>query len=99
MFYTEKNSYKKTSLSDLQGAWENFRELLLGMHPFEDSNRVLFHVNEAMSWEIVRDLNEMKNIHLLVKNILKKTGHYESLSVEMDDIALCLEEAILEYGN
>jgi hypothetical protein len=37
-FYTEQTSYEKTSLSDLQGALENFKHILLYLHPFPGSD-------------------------------------------------------------
>ena len=99
MFYTEENGYTKTSLSDLQGAWENFRETLLSVHPFENSERILFHTNEAMSWEVVRDLIKMKNLHLLISNIIVKTECHDDLAMCLDAIGTCLDEAVEEYGN
>lgn len=97
MFYTEEAGYTKTSLSDLQGAWENFRETLLSMHPFENSDMIIFHTNEAMSWEVVRDLKKMKNLHLRIGNIILKTGCHDDLAICMDDIKTCLDEAFEEY--
>lgn len=68
-FYEEPDGYEKTSLSDLQGAWENLRSAVLEYHPFPESGWLLFHINEGMSWESVRDLNRMKTALLLVRNI------------------------------
>lgn len=99
MFYTEEPKYIKTSLSDLQGAWENFKETLLSIHPFEDSDRIIFHTYEAMSWEVVRDLQKMKKIHLLISNIVQKTEGHDALVSYLEEIRICLEEALAEYGN
>ena len=98
-FYTEQSGYVKTSLSDLQGAWENFKSVLLEQHPFEGSERVIFHTQEAMSWEIVRDLHKMKDLYLLIKNIISKSSCSEKFQEELDDILICLGEAIGEYGK
>jgi hypothetical protein len=68
-FYEEPGGYEKTALSDLQGAWENLRSAVLENHPFPESERLLFHINEGMSWESVRDLDRMKEALLLVRNI------------------------------
>jgi hypothetical protein len=53
-FFIEPLVYEKTALSDLQGAWENLRQDLIGHAGFEGWDTMLFHVNEAMSWETVR---------------------------------------------
>ncbi len=71
-FYTEPTGYIKTILSDLQGAWECFREAIIKSAIFEekDIQRLIFHVDEAMSWENVRDLDGMKKSLLLIRNIV-----------------------------
>ncbi len=69
IFYQEEHSYSKTALSDLQGAWSNLREEVVNNHPFEHSGRLLFHIDEAMSWESVNNLKHMGDIILLVHNI------------------------------
>jgi len=60
-FYTEPTGYEKMSLSDLQGAWGNLRHKVVEAHPFLEWKRILFHIDEAMSWESVRNLEQMKN--------------------------------------
>ncbi len=50
-FNEEPEGYEKTTLSDLQEAWENLRSAVLEYHPFPESDRLLFHINEGMSWE------------------------------------------------
>ena len=52
-FYTEPTYYMKTALSDLQGAWQNLRDAVVEAHPFAESGRLLFHIDEGMSWENV----------------------------------------------
>ena len=68
-FYTEPPGYEKTALSDLQGAWENLRSEVVEAGPFPEWERLLFHIDEAMSWESVRNLEQMKNTLLLIQNI------------------------------
>ncbi len=48
-FYEESAHYEKTILSDLQGAWGNLRQAVVENHPFPESDRLLFHIDEAMS--------------------------------------------------
>lgn len=98
-FYTEQSGYEKTSLSELQGAWDNFKCNLLTLHPFDESNRLLFHTYEAISWEIVRDLLKMKDLYLLIRNIASKSEMAESFKEDLDAIKDCLDDAIEEYGK
>jgi len=68
-FYQEEYFFHKTALSDLQGAWSNLREEVVSHHPFENSDRLLFQIDEAMSWESVRNLKQMRKTLLLIRNI------------------------------
>ena len=68
-FYTEETGYEKTALSDLQGAWENLLEEVAQTGPFPKSDRLLFHIHEAMSWESVRDLEHMGKVLLVIQNL------------------------------
>jgi len=72
-FYTEPTGYKKTALSDLQGAWENLRHAVVECGPFPEWQRLIFHIDEGMSWESVRNLEQMRNILLLIHNIASQT--------------------------
>lgn len=68
-FQQEPIGYEKTALSDLQGAWENLRDTVVEQHPFPEWQRLLFHIDEGMSWESVRNLDSMKAALLLIYNI------------------------------
>ncbi|MBT8420246.1 MAG: hypothetical protein KJO08_05210 [Gammaproteobacteria bacterium] len=68
-FITEPAGYSKTALSDLQGAWGNLRDAVVDNFGFPGSDRLLFHIDEAMSWECVRNLRLMKETFLLVQNL------------------------------
>ncbi|NEX22165.1 hypothetical protein G3480_17960 [Thiorhodococcus mannitoliphagus] len=84
-FPTEPTAYHKTVLSDLQGAWSNLREAVVQSAGFPDWELALFHIDEAMSWESVRDLAVMRQRLLLVRNRLR---HAEV----PDDVVGCLED-------
>jgi hypothetical protein len=71
-FHSEPDGYAKTAWSDCQGAWENLRESVVNHHPFLESQRLLFHVDEGMSWESVRDVERMRRALTLVENIAKQ---------------------------
>ncbi len=68
-FYKEEYQFQKTALSDLQGAWQNLHNEVVELHPFKESDRILFQIDEAMSWESVNNLKHMGNIILLINNI------------------------------
>jgi hypothetical protein len=68
-FYTEPTGYQKTIISDLQGAWGNLREAVAENPGFENWDRLLFHIDDAMSWESVRDLDRMKAALTVIRNI------------------------------
>ena len=68
-FIKEPTGYYKTALSDLQGAWSNLRDAVVENFGFPNSDKLLFHIDEAMSWECVRNLKLMKETLLLVHNI------------------------------
>lgn len=68
-FKTTPTGYEKTILSGLQGAWGNFRQSVPGSEEFECADKVLFYTYEAMSWEVVRDLNRMPPLVLSIPNL------------------------------
>ena len=78
-FPTEPTNYEKTALSDLQGAWIGLRDAVVENFGFQDSDKLLFHIDEAMSWESVRNLNRMKSTLLLVQNIISQSDTPEEI--------------------
>ncbi len=78
-FYREEHHFYKTALSDLQGAWANLRDEVITQHPFENSERLLFQIDEAMSWESVNNLNHMDSIILLIRNIAVRSPAPEQI--------------------
>ncbi len=98
-FETEPSGYEKTALSDLQGAWGNLRRSVVDNFGFPNSDKLLFHIDEAMSWESVRDLKQMKLTLLLVQNIIAQTDSPTEVTEWAEDVRESLEgtfEAIAE---
>jgi hypothetical protein len=93
-FPKEPSSYSKTALSDLQGAWANLREAVVGSFGFQDSDRLLFHIDEAMSWECVRNLKLMKEAFLLVHNIA-----VQSAPGEINELVDAVRESLQEVQS
>jgi len=73
-FETESTSYEKTVLSELQGAWQVLRDEVAEKAGFPGWERALFHIDEAMGWESVRDLKTMSKRLVLVRNLLGQEG-------------------------
>ena len=73
-FETEPTGYEKTVLSELQGAWQVLRDEVAQQAGFPGWETALFHIDEAMSWESVRNLKTMSKCLVLVRNLLGRDG-------------------------
>lgn len=71
-FQKEPTGYHKTILSDLQGAWSLLRQAVVDNFGLSSADRVLLHIDEAMSWESVRDLRRMPPLVLMIRNICER---------------------------
>ena len=98
-FETEPTGYEKTAISELQGSWENLRDAVVESNGFPNSDKLLFHIDEGMSWESVRNLKQMKSTLLLVRNIATQTETPEEVFEWINDVTEALAatfEAIAE---
>jgi hypothetical protein len=91
-FYEEPHHYEKTIFSDLQGSWENLRAAVADNHPFPESERLLFHIDEGMSWESVRNLSLMRKALLLIQNIVSMNPVPEEAIEGIEDVVDILSE-------
>jgi hypothetical protein len=73
-FEVEPTGYEKTVLSELQGAWQNLRDEVAEQAGFPNWDRALLHIDEAMSWESVRNIQHMRKSLVLVRNLLGQDG-------------------------
>ena len=96
-FVTEPDGYEKTILSDLQGAWGAFRESVVDAAGFDNWDRVLFHTDEAMSWETVRSLDRMPPLVLIIRNLCTQGEAPEEVIENLEDIKEILEEVLEEF--
>ncbi|MDD5267426.1 MAG: hypothetical protein PHO08_09905 [Methylococcales bacterium] len=94
-FYQEPTHYEKTILSDLQGAWEVLRDAVIKEQASKDCSQLLFHINEAMSWESVRNLNHMKNTFVLVQSIAQQTKVSDEIMGLIEDV----KDVLYEVSN
>ena len=93
-FETEPTGYEKTVLSELQGAWQILRNEVTEEAGFPDWERALFHIDEAMSWESVRNLRAMSKSLVLVRNILGQDGVPEIVSEHLEVVNDLMAETL-----
>ena len=96
-FPTEPEGYQKTTLSDLQGAWEVFRQSVVDTGGFVNWDRVLFHTDEAMSWETVRNLDRMPALILIIRNLCVQSGVSGEVVQNLEEVTNILEETLREF--
>ena len=96
-FQTEPTGYEKTIFSDLQGAWIVFRQAVVDNVGFEGWEKVLFHTDEAMSWETVRNLKLMPPLVLIIRNLCSQGNAPEEVILALNEIHELLEETLEEY--
>jgi hypothetical protein len=78
-FYKEPTYYEKTALS----AWTTLRDTVVENFGFPGSNKIIFHIDEAMSWECVRDLNRM---YPLINFIHNRANQHEAPELIIESI-------------
>ena len=98
-FYTEPTGYQKTIISDLQGAWQNLREAVVENVGFEDWDRILFDVDEAMSWESVGDLDRMKSTLTVIRNIAAQTEIPDEPASWIQEVSSILDKVLEKIRN
>ena len=95
-FYQEPAGYQKTILSDLQGAWENLRSAVVENFKTVDCSKLLFHIDEAMSWESVRNLSHMRETFLLVQSLAQQLNLADEVMMSVEDVREILYETLDE---
>jgi len=98
-FAKEPTGYEKTILSDLQGAWSLLRQSVVDTEGFNGWHRVLFHIDEAMSWETVRNLRRMPPLLLIIKNICAQSKAPQTVLENIQEVDDILKEVISEFHN
>jgi hypothetical protein len=61
-FDVELTGYEKTILSDLQGTWQCLRQEVAENPGFDGWERALFHIDDAMRWESVRNILQQADL-------------------------------------
>ena len=98
-FIQESTGYEKTILSDLQGAWNLLRDSVVEAAGFEGWDRAIFHIDEAMSWESVRNLRRMPPLLLIIRNICMQGDAPEDVLENVGYVDEVLKEVLSEIPN
>ena len=85
-FKEEPTGYIKTVVSELQGSWGNLKNVVADSYGFPNSDKLMFHIHEGMSWESVRNLEKMKEEITLIKNIANQTSVHEDITFWINDV-------------
>ena len=93
-FDTEPADYEKTILSDLQGAWRCLRQEVADNPGFDGWERALFHIDEAMSWESVRNLRQMQKSLVLVRNTLLQSDVPDGVTECLESVSELMDETL-----
>jgi len=98
-FIEEKTWYGKTILSDLQGAWGVLRQAIVDNSGFNGWDRALFHTDEAMSWEVVRNLRQMPNHLIIIRNLCTQGNACAEIMESIESAHEILDETLKVYPN
>lgn len=98
-FIKESTGYEKTILSDLQGAWGLLRSSVVDAAGFEGWDRAIFHIDEGMSWETVRNLRRMPPLLLIIRNICVQEKVSEDVLESIRGVEELLKEVLSEFIN
>ena len=98
-FTEEPTGYEKTILSDLQGAWIVLRESVVETGGFKGWDRALLHIDEAMSWETVRNLRLMPQLILIIRNLCTQGKAPIEVLDSIQEVDIILNEVLSEFNN
>ena len=98
-FVEEPRGYEKTILSDLQGAWGLLRQSGVDTVGFDGWDRAVFHIDEAMSWETVRNLKRMPPLLLIIRNLCVQGKAPQEVIDNIQVVDDVLLEVLSEYSN
>ena len=98
-FKEEPTGYIKTVVSELQGSWGNLKNAVADSYGFPNSDKLMFHIHEGMSWESVRNLDKMKEVLVLIKNIVNQDEIPDEVIFWVDDVHDALLDTLKAIKN
>ena len=66
---------------------------------FEEWKRILFHVDEAMSWECARDLQRMHSTFMVIRNLAAKSEIPDTLAHWTQEVSMILGDVLKRIAN
>jgi hypothetical protein len=72
------------------------REAVVNSARFDGCDRVLFHIDEAMSWKAVRNLRLMPPLLLIIRNLWLQGKAPDEVIQNVDNVNEVLTEALEE---
>lgn len=64
---------------------------------FDNADRVLFHIDEAMGWETVRNLAQMPQMLLIITNLCRQGNAPNEVMECVSAVKEILQEVLEEY--
>ena len=90
---------RRPILSELQGAWTLLRGSVVDAAGFDGWDRAIFHIDEAMSWENVRNLRQVRPLLLIIRNICTQGKAPEEVLENIREVEEVLKEVLSEFIN
>ena len=75
------------------------RDSIVDAAGFEGWDRAIFHVDEAMSWESVRNLKRMPPLLLIIRNLCVQGKAPQEVLENINEIDEILKEVFSEVHN
>jgi len=98
-FTEEPTGYEKTIISDLQGSWSLLKDSVVDSARFEGWDRAIFHIDEAMSWETVRNLKRMPPLLLIIRNICTQGKAQQEVLEYINELDILIKRVLSEISN
>jgi hypothetical protein len=95
----ESTGYRETILSELQRAWRRLGDLAVEYRDFEGCNRAILHINEATSWEVVRDLKKMAGLIGEIRKICTRGKADKKVMEQIENVDGILERTLSEIED
>ena len=95
----EPSGFEKTILSDLRNAWRLLEDFAIEYRDFEGCNLAILHINEAMSWEVVRDLKKMAGLIVKIRKICVRGKADKKVMEHIENVDVLLRKALSEIEN
>jgi hypothetical protein len=95
--YNRTNRISKDRTVGSSGSLAGICESVVDSGGFENWDRVLFHTDEAMSWETVRNLNRMPPLVLIIRNLCIQGGASSEIMLNLEEITNILEETLSKF--